>query len=118
MRTPLAEDQDSCALLEQLAEKHNFSVTYASLEQRAHSGAFQVLLQLGTLPVAVVHGSSLESDILARERAAYNALHYLMLMTSSAEAASAQRITSNSEAMTKAANLATEQSANVTPVEE
>ncbi|KAF6209125.1 hypothetical protein GE061_014868 [Apolygus lucorum] len=66
--------------LQEIATEQNFDVTYVDIEEKSISGMFQCLVQLSTLPVAVVHGSGPSSKD-AQTSAALNALQYLKLMT-------------------------------------
>lgn len=66
--------------LHEIATEQQFEVTYVDIEERTHSGRFQCLVQLSTLPVAVCQGSGISSKD-AQSNAAHNALDYLKIMT-------------------------------------
>ena len=83
-------------VLEDLSKTHKFSINYVSLPRTPTNldddddetdkdvvAPYQVLLQLGTVPVAVVHGLSNDTEETARCAAAYRALQYLAVMTNS-----------------------------------
>uniref|UniRef100_A0A0A9Z792 Putative RISC-loading complex subunit BRAFLDRAFT_242885 n=1 Tax=Lygus hesperus TaxID=30085 RepID=A0A0A9Z792_LYGHE len=79
--TPLKDsDINFVQFLQEIASEQNFDVTYVDIEEKSISGMFQCLVQLSTLPVAVVHGSGPSSKD-AQTSAALNALQYLKLMT-------------------------------------
>uniref|UniRef100_A0A0A9Z8W2 Putative RISC-loading complex subunit BRAFLDRAFT_242885 n=2 Tax=Lygus hesperus TaxID=30085 RepID=A0A0A9Z8W2_LYGHE len=81
MGTPLKDsDINFVQFLQEIASEQNFDVTYVDIEEKSISGMFQCLVQLSTLPVAVVHGSGPSSKD-AQTSAALNALQYLKLMT-------------------------------------
>ncbi|CAB0018026.1 unnamed protein product [Nesidiocoris tenuis] len=73
-------DVNFVQFLEEIAEEQHFDVTYVDIEEKTISGKFQCLVQLSTLPVAVVHGSGATSKD-AQTCGALNALQYLRLMT-------------------------------------
>lgn len=66
--------------LQEIASEQNFDVTFVDVEEKSVSGKYQSLVQLSTLPVAVCYGTGSTSSE-AQTAAAYNALHYLKLMT-------------------------------------
>lgn len=67
-------------MLEEIAEEQNFSVVYTDLNDITIDSQKQCMVQLGSFPVAVVHGSGETTDH-ARYQAAHNALQYLKIMT-------------------------------------
>ncbi|CAD5121312.1 DgyrCDS9839 [Dimorphilus gyrociliatus] len=73
-------DMQYVNLLKDIASEQRFEVTYVNLDEQGFDGNFQVLLQLSTMPVAVVHGSGVTYE-LARSEAAHHALQYLKIMT-------------------------------------
>lgn len=66
--------------LHEIAQEHQFEVTYVDIEEKASNGRSQCLVQLSTLPVAVCHGSGASSKD-AQSSAARVALDYLKIMT-------------------------------------
>lgn len=66
--------------LQEIANEHNFEVTYVDIEERSKIDQFQCLVQLSTLPVAVCHGTGVTAQE-AQVNAAENALEYLRIMT-------------------------------------
>ncbi|XP_037047381.1 RISC-loading complex subunit tarbp2-like isoform X2 [Bradysia coprophila] len=85
----LADLQTSCLndkdvnfvqFLQEIANEHQFEVTYVDIEEKTYSGRCQCLVQLSTLPVAVCQGSGATTKD-AQSHAARNALEYLKIMT-------------------------------------
>lgn len=70
------------ALLDEIANEQRFEVTYVDIDEKTHSGMYQCLLQLSTLPVAVCHGTG-KTILDAQMHAARNSLEYLKIMTRS-----------------------------------
>lgn len=66
--------------MHEIANEHQFEVTYVDIEEKTYTGHFQCLIQLSTLPVAVCQGSGITSKD-AQSQAARNALDYLKIMT-------------------------------------
>jgi RISC-loading complex subunit TARBP2 len=66
--------------LQEIANDHQFEVTYVDIEEKTYSGRCQCLVQLSTLPVAVCQGSGPTSKD-SQASAARNALEYLKIMT-------------------------------------
>ncbi|XP_058126425.1 RISC-loading complex subunit tarbp2-like [Anopheles coustani] len=67
------------ALLDDIANEQRFEVTYVDIDEKTHSGMYQCLLQLSTLPVAVCHGTG-KTILDAQMHAARNSLEYLKIM--------------------------------------
>lgn len=67
-------------LLRQVASEQNFEVTIVEIDEKSLNGKWQCLLQLSTMPVAVVHGLGKNSKE-AQDVAARNALEYLKYLT-------------------------------------
>lgn len=67
-------------MLKEIAAEASFETTIFDIEEKSLTGQFQCLLQLATLPVAVMYGTgnTLEE---AQSVAAHNALEYLKVMT-------------------------------------
>merc|ERR1719391_479833 len=66
--------------LAKIAKEQRFDVTYVEIEEVSKKGAYQCLVQLSTVPVAVCFGKG-ETTEAARVGAAENALDYLKIMT-------------------------------------
>lgn len=66
--------------LQEIASEQQFEVTFVDIEEKTYSGKFQCLVQLSTLPVAVVTGCG-NNQTTAQTSAARNALEYLKIMT-------------------------------------
>lgn len=66
--------------LQEIANEHQFEVTFVDIEEKTYSGRCQCLVQLSTLPVAVCQGSG-PTTKEAQANAARNALEYLKIMT-------------------------------------
>ncbi|XP_071153772.1 protein Loquacious-like [Mytilus edulis] len=77
-----APSTNYCQMLQEIAEAQRFEVNYLDIEETSHSGLRQCLVQLSTLPVAVLHGSG-QNIYDAHAHAAHNALQYLRLMIKS-----------------------------------
>ncbi|XP_063421940.1 protein Loquacious-like [Mytilus galloprovincialis] len=77
-----APSTNYCQMLQEIAEAQRFEVNYLDIEETSHSGLRQCLVQLSTLPVAVLHGSG-QNIYDAHAHAAHNALQYLKLMIKS-----------------------------------
>ncbi|XP_044755759.1 RISC-loading complex subunit tarbp2-like isoform X2 [Coccinella septempunctata] len=77
---PLSDKGLDCiSFLSEIANEQEFEVTYVDIEEKTHSGKYQCLLQLSTLPVAVCYGcGSTVKD--AQCKAAKNALEYLKII--------------------------------------
>lgn len=75
-----AKDMNYVALLHEIAKEHQFEVTYVDIEEKTYSGKCQCLVQLSTLPVAVLAGSG-QTSKEAQSDSAKNALEYLKIMT-------------------------------------
>lgn len=71
-----------CQMLQEIAETQRFEVNYLDIEETSQSGLRQCLVQLSTMPVAVLHGSG-QNIYDAHAHAAHNALQYLKLMIKS-----------------------------------
>uniref|UniRef100_A0AAG5DFB7 DRBM domain-containing protein n=1 Tax=Anopheles atroparvus TaxID=41427 RepID=A0AAG5DFB7_ANOAO len=69
-------------LLGEIAQEQRFEVTYVDIDEKTHSGMYQCLVQLSTLPVAVCHGTG-KTIVEAQMHAARNSLEYLKIMTKS-----------------------------------
>lgn len=66
--------------LQDIANEHQFEVTYVDIEEKTYNGRCQCLVQLSTLPVAVCQGAGTTTKD-AQSQAARNALEYLKIMT-------------------------------------
>lgn len=77
-----APSTNYCQMLQEIAEAQRFEVNYLDLEEPSHSGLSQCLVQLSTMPVAVLHGCG-QNIYDAHAHAAHNALQYLKLMIKS-----------------------------------
>lgn len=75
-----SNDMNYVFLLNEIAQEHQFEVTYVDIEEKTYSGKCQCLVQLSTLPVAVCQGSGKTSKE-AQNDAAKNSLEYLKIMT-------------------------------------
>ncbi|XP_035778104.1 RISC-loading complex subunit tarbp2-like isoform X1 [Anopheles albimanus] len=73
---------DFILLLERIANEQRFEVTYVDIDEKTHSGQYQCLVQLSTMPVAVCHGAG-PTVRDAQLQAARNSLEYLKIMTKS-----------------------------------
>ncbi|XP_052869419.1 interferon-inducible double-stranded RNA-dependent protein kinase activator A homolog B isoform X1 [Anopheles cruzii] len=73
---------DFILMLEDIASEQRFEVTYVDIDEKTHSGQFQCLVQLSTMPVAVCHGTG-HTVRDAQLLAARNSLEYLKIMTKS-----------------------------------
>lgn len=73
-------DMQYVNLLKEIAAEQRFEVVYVNLDEKGFDGNYQVLLQLSTMPVAVVHGTGITYE-QARSDAAHHALQYLKIMT-------------------------------------
>ena len=71
---------DYFKLLQDISVEQKFDATYVDIEEKTHSGRYQCLLTMSLTPIAVVCGSG-SSYEEAKKQAAFNALHYLKLMT-------------------------------------
>ena len=71
---------DYFKLLREISAEQKFDATYVDIEEKTHSGRYQCLLTMSLTPIAVVCGSG-SSYEEAQKQAAFNALHYLKLMT-------------------------------------
>lgn len=71
---------DYFKLLQDISVEQKFDATYVDIEEKTHSGRYQCLLTMSLTPIAVVCGSG-SSYEEAQKQAAFNALHYLKLMT-------------------------------------
>lgn len=74
------KDFDFVQFLQEIANEHQFEVTYVDIEEKTYNGRSQCLVQLSTLPVAVCQGSGATTEE-AQNQAARNALEYLKIMT-------------------------------------
>ncbi|XP_037047384.1 interferon-inducible double-stranded RNA-dependent protein kinase activator A homolog isoform X4 [Bradysia coprophila] len=74
------KDVNFVQFLQEIANEHQFEVTYVDIEEKTYSGRCQCLVQLSTLPVAVCQGSGATTKD-AQSHAARNALEYLKIMT-------------------------------------
>lgn len=67
-------------LLAEIGSEQHFTIVYVEIEELSKTGRYQCMVQLSTLPVAVLPGSG-ESPEEAKQSAAQSALEYLKILT-------------------------------------
>lgn len=76
----LSDEKDHVAVLADIGAEQNFTVVYVEIEELSKSHKHQCLVQLSTLPVAVLPGTG-DTVEEAKQSAAKAALEYLKLLT-------------------------------------